>query len=325
MLSTKNKFKKLLPLFFIFLFLLLITVTCKKNTTFKFKPWQVGQWVEYELDTPEKAGIMHFKYSLVGQEKIEGKNYFWYESRIINYTMGDTTFSKLLTPERFEGVPIRFLTKADAGSPIEEDIATASDIKNLRPFPFTEDDIEEGRQKSEKVTVKAGTFFCIQSKIKTKGERFGLEYGNVDWDVWVNSKVPICGVVKASFIYPEPFRIKIIGYSENGALTEITGEPIKKQWIALPLDDKSFEAYISRKELEIIRFTNHVNLVKNKNTKLEPEVQVMIDELETKLIEFGTVITELRKKTGSSERAAAIKKTDEIKDNIRQLIRNLGN
>jgi hypothetical protein len=65
--------------------------------------------------------------------------------------------------------------------------------------------------------------------------------------------------------------------------------------------------------------------VKNKNTKLEPEVQVMIDELETKLIEFGTVITELRKKTGSSERAAAIKKTDEIKDNIRQLIRNLGN
>jgi peptidoglycan hydrolase CwlO-like protein len=92
----------------------------------------------------------------------------------------------------------------------------------------------------------------------------------------------------------------------------------------LPVSDKAYDAFATRFENRIDKVRDNVAKAKEKLGNPTPAMQAIIDELDTKVEEFSTAISELRSKTTTTEREEAVRHIRELNFDIRKLIRNIG-
>lgn len=83
---------------------------------FEVKAWQVGQFVEYQVISVEGEGSQNrYRFSLIGSEKIDEKEYFWLQIEISEFVIKRVPeFNKNLT---FQMLIPAFTTETLAAHP----------------------------------------------------------------------------------------------------------------------------------------------------------------------------------------------------------------
>lgn len=187
-----------------------------------------GAWAEYKTEVDGKDALI--RYAIVGTEKIEGKDCFWWEYRVKDVKSGETNKIKMLTsgkPEDRTGT-ISFIAQKNDEEAIEYVFkvnydslqANAEEMEKIAEqyeVPETEtqadDDIKMlGRQT---ITVPAGTFDCQHIQVLD-------DKGKVESEVWISEKV-MMGIVKSKDRDKNVSELN--AYGNDGAKSEITGTP----------------------------------------------------------------------------------------------------
>lgn len=94
--------------------------------------------------------------------------------------------------------------------------------------------------------------------------------------------------------------------------------------VSLPLKDEAYESFVKRFERRIAKIQETAEQTKSAIAKPTPEVQKMINDLDAKLQEFSTTVSEMRNKTTSQEREETVKSVRQLYRDIKKLIRDLG-
>lgn len=185
---------------------------CSQSSSYKLSPWKVGQWVEYRVTppgeaAPQGAGSTRIRYSLVGDYQAEGIKYFWFET----YGTVDTSnfIFKMMVPERFTGQARRVIIKLGNEPAYEMPNELLESPTEYQPKLYSETEILAKKISNEKVTVPAGDFRCIHSKIG-------------DAEVWVSSQIPVLGIVKYETATE---KMELSAWGGSGAQTRITELP----------------------------------------------------------------------------------------------------
>jgi len=201
------------------------------NKTVEVMPWKVGQSVEYQIISIENAGgDNRYKFTLVGEEKVDGKVYFWERIDIyqLNYYQGATESRKNITllalvpplnTEEFTCDPARYISlglfPAEAVR-LKIQIFDSQFIEVDPKSYFLHQDIIEKTPYSvtphamgridftnkiisdflEKISVPAGVFECQHIFAHTDVFK---EYWDEGFDLWRSPKVPLLGIVKMEF------------------------------------------------------------------------------------------------------------------------------
>ncbi len=198
---------------------------------FEVRPWEVGQFAEYQIIHFEDEGAKNrYKVSLVGQEKIGDKVYFWQQVDIfesVKHIKGELFRKNLtilalvepLTPEMFQKDAAQYIqngffprravklkVQVLDGPFIEVDPAqyfSHQDVIETTPYSRTPDamgKIDFSRMRfldsHERITVPAGTMMCDHILVSTDAQR---EYFDEGFDLWRSASVPLLGIVKMEF------------------------------------------------------------------------------------------------------------------------------
>lgn len=197
---------------------------------FNIMPWKVGQFVEYQIISVENESRENrYKFSLIGQEDIEGKTYFWIQIDIYEYLFQkyrklrkNISFQVLTLPVTSEGFSQNPAYYISSGFFFPGAIKLRVKIYDA-PFEdaglkayFSHQDIIEGTLYSitpeamgridfsrmqickvkENIPVLAGSFECNHIFVSTD---IRDEYYDEGFDLWRSSSVPLLGIVKMEF------------------------------------------------------------------------------------------------------------------------------
>jgi len=215
----------LISILFIFVF------QAKAEQTYSLMPWQVGQFVEYQVISFEGEGADNrYRIALVAKERVQGKEYFWLRIDIFSSVkdLRETKLKKNITflcllPEvrscEFENNPAAFFkngffpssavklkVQLFDGEFTEVDCREYFSYQSIiedTPYSLTPDylgNIDFTRMhvldRMEQILVPAGSFFCKHFYVKTDISR---SYTDEGFDLWQSSAVPLLGVVKVEF------------------------------------------------------------------------------------------------------------------------------
>lgn len=226
--------------FFLFIYLCILSVSFSMDAnaennykeTFNIFPWQVGQFVEYQIISVESEGEDNrYKISIVGKEEIAGRIYFWLEIDIYELVMyryrkpefkKNITFLMLVPPitsEEFSKDPSEYIAngfyphnarklkvQVYDGPFIEVDPILYFSHQNIIEetfYSFTPDAmgrVDFSRLQTstgkEQVVVPAGSFECYHIFVNTNIHQ---EYWDEGFDLWRSPKVPLLGIAKMEF------------------------------------------------------------------------------------------------------------------------------
>lgn len=201
-----------------------------QDEPYEIMPWRVGQFVKYQILTPENEGEDNvYKVSLVKEEAIDGKVHFWMQIDIYELVKirrlefkKNLTCQMLVSPiasEEFRDNPAKFIS---SGFSPERAVKMKIQIFD-GPFVdvspkefFSHQEVIEDTGYSmtpeamgkvdfsrlqfiptkEKISVPAGDFNCIHFFVKTDVYR---EYYDEGIDLWRSPEVPLLGIVKMEF------------------------------------------------------------------------------------------------------------------------------
>lgn len=202
----------------------LLAVQSIANIKYNPSPWAAGQWATYEMKSSKEQ--FKIKYSITGTELVDGKTYYWFETRID--MENQTNIIKMLMAME-DSEPKRIIMKSNKEPAID---MTDTFKRNMqmtenhgKPLIHSEEDILKGYIGIESVTVPAGTFQSIKSRAT---EQSGVEFT----EIWVSEKIPVIGMVKAS---GKDNSLVLTAYGTSGAKTDITETPQKFEIPALPM------------------------------------------------------------------------------------------
>lgn len=203
---------------------------------FECLPWEVGQFVEYQIIHFENEGTKNrYKISLVGKETIEGETYFWEKIEIFEYLYylrgellrKNLTFLALvkpLTTDMFnknmaQYIQNGFLPKDAVRLKVQLSDGPFFEVNPSRylsyqgiiektPYARSPDAMGkidfsrmkfasvDGKIAFEKVTVPAGTLECGHIFVSTDAQK---EYFDEGFDLWRSPRIPLLGIVKMDF------------------------------------------------------------------------------------------------------------------------------
>ena len=227
--------------------------------SFSIRPWVVGQTVTLETKTFNKGEVVDGQtntYSIVGQEDVKGKKYFWFQIQTTSLS-GNVNTQKMQVrrPDKIDfesilGGPSKFLkprrkivqSKKRGGGllqPEELEIpsGSVSQIENEVDPRF--DFRFNGRISSgtgQSVTVKAGAFETVPihqdfSQDDLLPSSRGASIVSAFADSWGSSQVPVLGMVKRDLEWTDPNQgrvtqqTELVSFSEDGATSGITAQP----------------------------------------------------------------------------------------------------
>ncbi len=198
---------------------------------FQCLPWEVGQFVEYQvIHFENEGGNNRYKIALVRKETIDGKVYFWEQIDIFEYVYykkgelfkKNITFLALvepLTSDKFNRDITRYIrdgflprdaiklkVQLSDGPFLEVDPSEYFSYQHILEgtaysrLPDAMGKIDFSRLKfangNEQVTVPAGVLECGHVLVSTD---FQKEYFDEGFDLWRSPKVPLLGIVKMDF------------------------------------------------------------------------------------------------------------------------------
>lgn len=91
-----------------------------------------------------------------------------------------------------------------------------------------------------------------------------------------------------------------------------------------PVSDQAYEQFILRYEQRIENLKMRAGRAKAKITTPSPDIQAIIDELDAKMIQLETTVSESKGITGEKQREEACKNISQLFREARKLIRNIG-
>lgn len=191
-------------------------VMAANPVTYKGLNWQVGQWAQYEMNMDKRTFIV--KYSITGTETVNGKTWFWYENEII---MPETkTISKMLILPGEASPKHLYVKNGNEPAMDMTSMLTHQSAGQENNTLQKDEDIVKGFIGYESITVPAGPFNTLHSKVQSQS-------GGDKTDVWVSNKVPITGVVKLSGKDKRAsvLTMKLLKYGLSGAQTSIKEKP----------------------------------------------------------------------------------------------------
>ncbi len=89
-------------------------------------------------------------------------------------------------------------------------------------------------------------------------------------------------------------------------------------------DDEAYSDYVARAEKEVERYSKQIEQRKSKIAKPTSAQVTIFENLDTKFTDFSSAVSQLRGKTTKEERDQAVTHTNELRKEIRTMIRNLG-
>lgn len=225
-------FRIMLSLVFIYYFLTVMSLAEQSRLPeFECLPWEVGQFVEYQIIHPENEGIKNrYKITLVGKETRDGKVYFWEKIDIfenIYCKKGELfrkniTFLALVEPvtsEKYNKNIVKYIQNGfwpkdavelkvqffdgpfvDVNPSIYFAHQNIIEDTSYSRSPDALGRIDFSRMKflniNEEVTVPAGTWECGHIFVITDPQK---EYFDEGFDLWRSPKVPLLGIVRMDF------------------------------------------------------------------------------------------------------------------------------
>ncbi|MCX5700975.1 MAG: hypothetical protein NTZ63_05490 [Candidatus Omnitrophica bacterium] len=214
---------------------------------FKIKPWSVGQFVVYQITSFEgEDADNRYQISLIGEEVINGKRYFWekidiWESLVtygynsINKELVKNISFKALVPAAdynsfmmnasdfisngiFPGKAIKLSVQINDGpwKDIQaKDFFNHQDVIEDTPYsvtPYAKGRIDFSKLKLDtvlrSVTVPAGEIYCYHFYVNTEIDE---EYWDEGFDLWRSQDIPILGLVRMQFsktLFWEKWKLK---------------------------------------------------------------------------------------------------------------------
>jgi hypothetical protein len=181
----------------------------------EFKIPQVGAYVKYRLIDDKTKSESILKMSIVGKEKLEGKEFFWYEFDQTDSKGGNENIFKLLisgNPQQ-RGTIKRMIYKSGK-DPANELPQAFMNLINQSPID-TAQAVKPRTKKmgTEKITTKVGTFSCVRTQ--------DLSADNVTTDTWTSSQIPLYGIVKST---SGSTKLELLEYG-TGAVSAIKEKP----------------------------------------------------------------------------------------------------
>jgi hypothetical protein len=230
--------------------------TNNSNQSFLIRPWAIGQTATYQTKVFKNgnlSGAFTTTYSIVGQETVKGKNYFWLELETLT-SNGNHNILKLQVRAfkaiDFENSVLNFprisMKRRElllAGGHLSE-VKISSDVVSQvenSPDPSETKD-ESGKftvSPEETVNVQAGIFNASKFRISPSSQVLGktpIASSTSDTesrftDTWGSSNIPILGVIKSTSqgidINGQPYisQKELLSYSETGAVSKIIDMP----------------------------------------------------------------------------------------------------
>jgi chaperonin cofactor prefoldin len=89
-------------------------------------------------------------------------------------------------------------------------------------------------------------------------------------------------------------------------------------------DAEAYDKYVSRSERDADRFSKRVETLKGKIANMTSDQQTILTNLEAKVSEFSAAVAELRNKTTSEDKNAAVTNVRNLRKVIVTMIRDLG-
>lgn len=177
----------------------------------------VGQWVEYRFSPGPEGGPMTMYSAIVGTEDVEGKEYYWHESKMVA-KQGTMIMQMLVPGYPFDVDQIQRSVMKMGDQPAME--VPDRMLGMMRNQGLGEDPVKDAVEKCEElrevgresVTVPAGTFQTLHLK---------YDEDNVSVDMWVTPDVPF-GIVKGTL--PDGQEIVLVDHG-TGAESSITETP----------------------------------------------------------------------------------------------------
>jgi len=224
---------------------------------FLIRPWTVGQTATYQtkiFHNDQLAGTLTTTYSVVGQEKIKGKNYFWLEEEHLWKETGNDSILKVQvrpfkathfenSVENFPRTLVKRRMMVLTGDGISE---SKGSLKTLNSIENGPDPLEAPNYLSrfyrfvskEKVTVKAGVFDAEKLRCSLSEPSAGVLKSSSGTsgkykitDTWGSPKIPIVGVIKSELkgFTSKGLKLRVetelLSYSDTGAVAKITNMP----------------------------------------------------------------------------------------------------
>lgn len=219
----------------------------QESEPFKIKPWSVGQFVVYQITSFEgEDADNRYQISLIGEEVINGKRYFWekidiWESLVtygynsINKELVKNISFKALVPAAdynsfmmnasdfisngiFPGKAIKLSVQINDGpwKDIQaKDFFNHQDVIEDTPYsvtPYAKGRIDFSKLKIDtvlrSVTVPAGKIYCYHFYVNTEIDE---EYWDEGFDLWRSQDIPILGLVRMQFsktLFWEKWKLK---------------------------------------------------------------------------------------------------------------------
>jgi len=205
-----------------------VFVACEK-AKYTEPVWKVGDWASYEA-TGGSLVSYTLRYAITGVDTVKGEPYYWFE--MIGSRGKSKFIYKMLVPYGYRGVAERMIIKvADQliEMPQSEGLAEEPPGEN-RPYLYLVDEINAGKIGEEKITVPAGKFSTIHSRVNdirysTVGSLVGdtivekLVSDTTEIEVWVSDNIPVLGIV-ALKSPREEMRLVSTGHDATTAITE---------------------------------------------------------------------------------------------------------
>lgn len=158
----------------------------------EFKVPEVGTYVKYKLSDNKGVTENILKLSIVGKEKVEGGDFFWYEIEHNDPRSGSVTIFKMLisgNPQQ-PGAIKRWIYKSGK-EPANELPQAFVSLMNQSTKETT--NVAKPKTKklgTEKVTIKMGTFTCVHTQDVSEDKQVT--------DSWTSAQVPLFGIVKST-------------------------------------------------------------------------------------------------------------------------------
>ena len=158
----------------------------------EFKIPEVGSYIKYKLSDNKTKTESILKLSIVGKEKVEGEEFFWYEIEQANPKTGSVNiFKMLISGNPQEPGTIKRMIYKSGKDPANELPQAFVNLMNQAPKDTTKA-VKPKTKKlgTEKVKTKMGTFNCVHTQNISEDKQV--------IDTWTNAKVPLFGIVKST-------------------------------------------------------------------------------------------------------------------------------
>ena len=182
----------------------------------------IGSWAEYESKSGDENAKM-IKYSVVGEEIVDGVVYSWMEWTI-NGDEQPNTVKILINSKLSEaGVPERVLVKQGVKAPIELPTALVKAGAWLSALgDFLPGDILSGSRhvdgaEMEPVEDKQTSIETGAGSLKTHYLRY-LDKDNDDVEVWLNADIPFVALAR---VKSDDYQLNLKNYGKSGAVSRI--------------------------------------------------------------------------------------------------------